>query len=373
MDPFGRFSLPPPPTSSAPFTAPAPTGGVSLAPTSTLAGGSTLSHRMHISSSQIEKFQMCQRKWWLDKVAEMKEPYKRHFRYGHVLHEAGERFLRGELELFPDGWDEGLRPEERTWIQHLVKEAIRTGTWQVTPGSYLEYPVCLLVGPQLLDAGEMPLRARAVVKEGENGVRVVQEPTEMHDGTPLPAGALDLPYYVGFIDHFVPAEVGTAALKDHKTAKHRGYAKKVKDITESTQLLTYACIPFSMYPWMDAVEAAYNIFLKDDAAPEPVYVVKDLIHRHQSAARWQTVIQVAQMMTTLRRQVPRLGDRPRHKVMGDRVDRAANWKQVPGQISTRNPQIIKNSCDAYGGCPYRDMCFGRCTCEQLAYRLDKAA
>jgi len=326
----------------------------------------------NISSSQIEKFQMCQRKWWLDKIAGFKEPYKRHFAYGTALHDAGERFLHGETDLFPEGWAAGLNPEEIDHIKGLVRKAIITGVWSVVPGSYIEYPLCLLVGPRLLDDGGMPLRAKAVVKEDEEGVRFIDRPDCLDDGSPLPPGALDLPYYVGFIDHFIPAEAGAPCIKDHKTAKHRGYAKKERDITESTQLLTYSCIPFSLYPWTDAVIGQYNIFLKDDAAPEPVYSVQAAIYRRQAAARWQTVIQITQMMEQLRRDAPRIGEPAKHKAMGDRTDRAANWKRVPGQVETRDRKIIKESCDAYGGCPYRDLCFGRCTCEQLAYRMDKA-
>ena len=316
---------------------------------------------------------MCQRKWWLGKVAGVKEPPKYHFIVGHALHAAGELFMAGETDLFPEGWDKGLKPDDRGMIQRWIEAAVSNGTWSVIPGSYIEYPFCFLVGPDLIDQGGMPFTAEAVVKESSEGIRFINTPTKLQDGNPLPTKALDLPYYVGFIDHYIPIEAGGPLLTDHKTAKHRGYAKKMKDIPESTQLLTYACIPFNKYPWVDAITAGYNIFLKDDAAPVPVYPIKALIYRHQAAARWQTVIQIATMMENLRQQAPRIGKAPKHKAMGDRADRAANWKQVPGQIDTGDHTLIKSSCEAYGGCPYRDMCFGRCTCEQLAHRLDKAA
>lgn len=322
--------------------------------------------RKNTSVSQIETQQLCLRKWWLQRVARFQEPERHHFLIGGRFHDVAERYLAGERQIYPDGWEVGLNPEEVEWAKNRVEFAIREGIWQVIPGSYVEWPLVLLVGQEHLDRNGIPLVGSSVVVEDEKGVRRIQEPTSLLDGRPLPAGWDRLPHLVGFIDHYIP-QLPLPGVWDHKTAKNRRWGKKQGDIRTSTQMLVYPCVPFSQYPEITEVEAGYNVFIKDLQAKVPGYQIRDIVRRDESAARWQSVIEITETAKTLRETYPRVGD-------DTNPERAQHWRQVPGAVDIfkGNKKAIEERCGAFGGCPYRAMCFGQCSDTQLAHRLDQA-
>lgn len=314
------------------------------------------------SVSQLETFDLCPRKWWLFRVARLKEPQKHHFKVGTALHDVAERYLTGSKELYPSGWDAELHEFESHWIQQMAAEAIAQGLWSYTPGSQVEWPLSMLVGDEHRDRRGLPLVGKSQIRTTEEGIRVVEAPTALVDGSPLPAKWDRLPFLAGFIDFMT---LQPPRVRDHKTAKNRRYGKKRSDITESTQMLVYSCLPFTLDPNLMQVDAGYNVFLKDEAAANPVYEVSDIITVDQAAARWDTVIKMVTATEYFRESAPRVGD--------DKNDqRAANWRQVPGAIDTYrgDPKQIKERCDAFGGCPFRDLCFGRCSHDQLTRRMD---
>jgi len=321
------------------------------------------------SVSQGEMQNRCWRLWWLQRVARVREPQRQHFLVGGIMHEVIERVLRGEALLYPTGWDQGLTTGEAEWVQEAVARGRAQGLLQLEPGSYVEWPLVLLVGEEHLDVRGIPLVGQASIETAEDGRRVITPPTSLIDGSPLPPGWDRLPHLVGFIDHYHP-RIGMDVppkVRDQKSAKNRRYGKKKHDIRESLQMLAYACLPFGMFPDVEEADAGYNVFLKDPNAAHPVYAVSDRIHVEDSRARWRSFIDQTEYGEQLRKSFPMVGTR-------DSVGRAEHWRQVPGAVDIyqNDPKQIKERCDAFGGCPFRDLCFGRCNHEQITKRLDTA-
>lgn len=99
---------------------------------------------MITSASQLKTLQLCLRKWWFEKIAKLPTPRPRNLAFGTLLHSCIERFLLGEKDLFPPGWDkdeesgETLTPAEAQLIQVLVRKGIDNGIIERRPGSQVE-------------------------------------------------------------------------------------------------------------------------------------------------------------------------------------------------------------------------------------------
>ena len=204
----------------------------------------------------------------------------------------------------------------------------------------------------------MPWIARADTFMDAEGVRRHTTPLCLHDGRPLPVGWDRLPPFVGFIDvaHLLatPAQVD-----DHKTAKNRKYALTPAKLAEDLQVLSYAALPLALRPDLDQVRLRHNVFLKDPETKTPAYPVTAFANAAMVARNWHQVIQDVEDMEELRRTVPVLTDPERPHSKG------TNWQKVRCAIDDGR---TKDACEAYGGCPMRDVCFGRATIEQVAAR-----
>ena len=315
------------------------------------------------SISQIEVAELCLRKWWLQRVAAVKVPRRRAFSVGDSMHQVAEHFHKGEHDIYPQGWDDKLSDEERHWLKTRVGEAIAAGVWQVIPGSLVEVPVCLLLGAR--DSRGLPLVAQPNLthrtdKQTGALVRVIDQPTQLIDGSLLPAGWDSLPYLSAFIDLFDPDHILPKVI-DHKSAKNKRYAKKKKDIAESVQMLTYSAYPMSILN-VDQVLCRYNVFLKDMSARNGAFEVSDTINIDQVIERWNRTLQSASTMENVRKCVP----------AGEKKDpeRGIDFRRVEGAVDTRNDQVIRKVCGAFGGCEYREACHGMCSIVQLTTKLD---
>lgn len=323
--------------------------------------------RRNTSISQIETAELCVRKWWLNRVAYVRRPRQQHFIVGDRMHAVAERFHQGDPELFPPGWDTGLTDAQRHWLQVRTAEAIQEGVWQIRPGSLIEMPVCMIVSPDLFDERRMPLMAEVRIvyeQDRETGeeIRIIDRPTRLLDGSPLPERWDALPYLAAWVDIYDPGSGILPVVIDHKSAKNRRYAKRKEDIKTSVQMLTYSCYPFATTR-CERVEGRYNVILKDMEAKKGVFEVSDLINCKEAADRWLRNVTMVQMMEMYRNRV----------VAGEKKDpaRAKDFSKVPGAVDYRNEALIKKACSAFGGCEYRDACHGMCSIEQLTRRLDK--
>ncbi|MBD3387425.1 MAG: hypothetical protein GF414_00590 [Candidatus Altiarchaeales archaeon] len=165
-----------------------------------------------------------------------------------------------------------------------------------------------------------------------------------------------------FIDVYDPDGGILPKVIDHKSAKNRRYAKKADDILVSTQMLTYGCYPLVQYPSCDQVEGVYNVLLKDMSAKKGTFSVRNTMSKQLIVDRWTKNLHTVRTMQDIRNQLP----------VGDKKDplRGSSYRQIEGAVDTRNDQIIKRVCGAFGGCPYKDACHGMCSIEQLTRRYD---
>lgn len=323
-----------------------------------------VSRHGHISASQVKTAQMCLRKWAFDKVWGVHEPTKYHFAVGHALHALAERYHGKTASswegLFPPGWDKGIQQPDAALIRTWADAAVRQGVWQARDGIIIEHPVALLVGKRMLDDRGIPLLARAVTYENDRGVREMERLVAMESGEDLPPGWDDLAPFIGFIDIFDVWASGMPLVEDHKTAKNRTYTLTAESLAQDTQMLTYAAVALALRPDPGMVRLKHNVFLKDPKNPE-VFETSAVVTTQTVAKKWQEIIEAAERMRAVRDNAPRLTPLEH---------RADNWYRVPGAID-EGPKQEKEACDAYGGCPFKDICKRRCYAHQAIQGLDR--
>lgn len=328
----------------------------------TASGASAVKIEANSSASQHKTFDACRRKWAFEKVWGVKDRERHHFVFGHVLHSVAERYILGKTtsweELFPKAWNAGLDEYESNQIRTMASKAVERGVWQAVPDSYIEFPLAFLVGPEFVDARGLPLLAKADTYHDEHGVRRIAQLTSLYDGRPLPPGWNVLPPYVGFIDHMILAAT-PPTISDHKTSKNRKYATTPGKLAEDLQVLSYAAVPMAIRPEVDLVQLRHNLFLKDDSA-EP-YVVPAVAPFDKVRATWNHIRANAVDMLRIRQDAPKVVD------ASNPYARANNWQRVKSAIEEGR---TKDACETYGGCPFKDICFGRATAEQVIRRLD---
>lgn len=319
----------------------------------------------HWSASQDKTWTMCQRKWWMEKVARVKDNRPRTFlAVGKALHGVSERYHAQTVTswdgLFPKGWDAGILPEQAAFIRNGAKQAVELGVWAATPGVKIEEPVMYLVGPDFRDHRGLPMVARPVTIMGADGERKHVEPSYLFDGTPLSTvpGWNRLPRMIGFIDVL---KVAQAKVEDHKSAKNRRYALTPEKLKRDGQLLSYAALVFHLRPDVAEVTLQHNVFLKDPEAKEPTYAVKATVTLPEVVAHWDTIIAHVEESQALRQRVPAVAEDP--------LRRADRFLEVPG-AADQGEARVREACDAYSGCPYKDMCMMRCTAPQIVARMD---
>jgi hypothetical protein len=320
----------------------------------------TLQKAVNTSTSQTLTADRCLRQWHLDKVFQIKQPEKQATFLGNSVHERVECFEMGK-PLWPVGWEKGLTKAEEIWVQRSVKYAIAAEV--ITPTdefSTIELPICILLGPK--DQRGLPFLAEAIV-EWKNGIRLIKRPTRLINGDPLPAECVGRPYYVGFIDRLV-MNPGSATVIDHKTSKNTKWAKTSKKLKVDPQVNHYSMVPFILDASLTEITVRHNIFLKEPEKDEDlVYKVEAVVELKDALAAWHKLEQTNSTMTALRKALPLVHDKTDN-------NRGERFKEVPGVIDGTDKKKIRDGCDAFGGCPYKDACSNNCSIQQLTNRLD---
>lgn len=329
----------------------------------------------NISASQYKTWKMCRRKWAFGKVWGIKEPSKQHFVIGHAFHAVAERYITAQAgtweDLFPaahvdaagthvPAWDAGLAPDESAWIQDMIRRGVQKGVLQADPGSQVEVPIAFLTPPEFADARGLPLLAKAEVYLDETLTRRISALTTLYDGSPLPVGWDRLPPFVGFIDQML-LHLDPPRITDHKTAKSRRYAATPKKLAEDEQVLSYAALPLVLRPDVTQVMVRHNINIKEAGGPDP-YCVEVPVTYEKVLTTWNDIRQSAADMQLVREIAPKFVDAAKGPAA-----RANNWQLVKSAVEEGRAQ---DACSAYGGCPFKDICFGRATAEQVVRRLD---
>lgn len=100
--------------------------------------------RFYVSASQWKTADLCMRKWVFERIKKLPVYKAAYFGFGSVLHKCAERFLNGERELFPEGWDIDddtkvrLEPNDAQLIVVLIHKAIDEGILERRPGGEAE-------------------------------------------------------------------------------------------------------------------------------------------------------------------------------------------------------------------------------------------
>lgn len=258
---------------------------------------------MRVSPSQETAYEdQCRRKWWFRSVHKLLEPPRGFQAYGIALHAVIERYLKGDptnYELYPEGW------------QTVTDK--RTGVVQT------------------LLPSEAAQIQRLIPRAIEKGIlwRPPEVQVETEYSWTLPGG---LGTEIGVID-FMTEE----AIRDHKSTSNKRYAKSPAVLKTDLQMGAYAARLRRLrleagYPDIP-IGIGHNVFIKDERAEdvilrETVLTPEDLIE-HESR-----VLTIVEGMIQLK------------DVAED------DWKTIDVKAQVEKT----DACNAYGGCPYREIC-----------------
>lgn len=263
----------------------------------------------------METFQLCKRKWWLEKVRKLDPGGSTHAQaFGTVLHAVCERYLEADdlgrdangnpVELYPEGWhiarnryggvDGEITPAEQDLIKRLISKSVEEGILERRLGRRIEHSF------------------RVPVLTTDDGVKISVE---------------------GFVDVLYDDVV-----EDHKTSKSTRYLKTPDTLRKNTQVLIYAYVALaelrkSNKPLPKTITVRHNQFVKDPKRPIVRKTEVSLTVEEIEEFWEQEVKKTAKDMAKLRAS-------------------ADTWSDVP------DPSSLQAACNAYGGCPFRPICSG---------------
>ena len=175
------------------------------------------------SPSQCVTVEGCARRWWFEKVAELRLPDSKPQHLGHALHKVAAAHL--ESKPLPPTWADDLMNDEVERCQELRDRAIRKGVLRARPGLLIEHDF------------RMPIAA-----------------DEMH----------------GIID--VLDEAGVI-VEDHKLVAAAKWAKTEDDLLADIPMMIYGGFALSRKPDAANVTLRHNQFILDTMDVRAVEVV----------------------------------------------------------------------------------------------------
>lgn len=278
------------------------------------------------SASQLEAGERCVRYWWGRHVARLPEKQTEAQLFGTTIHAVIERYMLADangrdpqtgkpVELYPEGWSQGLNPAEADLVKRLVSAAI--------DGK---------------DENQILVRHPETLVEAEfRHVPFVEGATVR--------GYIDLATHEG--------------IQDHKSSKNVSrYAKSPDALRETTQMLLYAKIWLEdrredKKPIPDKILIQHNYFSKDPSNP----VVRPV-------RAWVTPREVDIAWSRMQDRARRLLEIKRQTLPASLDDTDKFWRVIPGAAEIGDQSTIKNNsdynhpCRQYGGCPFADICCG---------------
>ena len=222
----------------------------------------------HASPSQVQTFRDCPRKWWLSKIAGIKEPTSAAQELGTQVHEFLERHLRGGSVGSSGG---------------LAREIAVFG----------------------IGSGMLPLPGSVEV-EGQ---------------VAIPGAPLD---FVGIID-YIDLGADPPVVGDHKTSSSKRWVKTPAELAENVQMVCYGHYAL-------AKTGADSVVLRHH-----YYGTK--------GRRWSETVEVRVTSEAIK---------ARWAAVCTTVDRM----QATALLPEADVEQVLTSCSMYGGCFYRDQCFG---------------
>jgi hypothetical protein len=292
---------------------------------------------MKISPSQIQTKRDCVRKWVFQSLFYLPSIKKSYFAFGNVLHAVLERWLNADnngrdkngktVDLYPKGWatdtdkhtnaSQTLTADEQILIKDLVQLAIEQGLVERTSGRLIE----------------------------EYFAREVIEGVIIH----------------GYLDVQVLEEL---RVEDHKTTKAPRYVMSEDKLHADIKMRCYAIEVAMRYHALhreipESVTMCLNYLIKDPLKPQ-VRKREATISTDELDGEWDRIIDDAWQMKAYKEKYQNyldFKDKPSYSDL--------DHEEIPGPETT-------NTCNAYGGCPYQNICVGKETVEQYFTRVDSA-
>ena len=268
---------------------------------------------LKISPSQIDRAKTCYRSWWLKHVLGLPEKQGTNTLLGDIGHGVCERFNKSE-PLYPEGWEKQYNrfTSQPTGFainetdQVLVKTLIDKG---ITEGVLTRLPDGQTEYPIKYDIGEF------------HGVKV---------------------RFSGFIDYL---SFAVGHVQDHKFCGNFKYYGKAK-LGRAVAMNAYGQSLYATGVYdQPTLWLRYNLFRKDIEDPA-VKVIEVEKTKEQLQEYWDKEI------------LP---------VVNDMVLYSKNAKEVH---DVPMPEDKMSACNAYGGCPFLQICLGRESCREYKARID---
>jgi hypothetical protein len=276
------------------------------------------------SPTQHETFDLCKRKWWFDRVRFPHLPQKpsKGQAFGTILHAVAERYLRADdlgrdpetgqpVELYPTGW--------HTARNKYTGEA----EGEVTPDEQDR------IKRMIAEAIQSGVLQRQPGRQIEREFRKTL--LELDDAKVS---------ITGFIDLHTEREV-----QDHKTSKSPRWFKSQDALRRNTQALLYAKVLLDEGQDIKEVTIRHNQFCTDPDNPL-VRKTEVRVPAEEIEREWRRVEENAREMVVLRHGIE-------------------EWHHIP------DPESREKACNAYGGCRYRDICYGMESVQGFENRLTK--
>ncbi len=335
---------------------------------------------IQISLTQLETFDLCKRKWALDKVRQLPSPEISAGPFGTVLHSVAERFLKADalgrdtngnpVDLYPPHWTEArnrykpdeidgiVSPAEAEVITKLIQAAIDEGVLSRRPEQLVETgftdTVTSLKCHQCEGSGHVvcpTCNGQVAVPVQIAGKEVFARCPDCTNGfakcpTCEGDGKGDTITMTGFIDSLgLPDTV-----EDHKTTKSMRYAKSKNELMKNIQMLGYAKqlidhLKKEGRPIPEKICLRHNVYCKD---PNDLRVRKTevFVTPEEIMEFWEGIKVMAAEMSAIRRNFN-------------------GWHSVPP------PSNMAKACQAFGGCQFRSICGGQESEEAYESRINK--
>lgn len=167
---------------------------------------------MTASPSQCVTVERCARRWWFEKVAELRVPNSKPQHFGHALHKLNAAFMGGTD--IPQDWHEHLTDAEVERCLELRDRGIEKGVLRFRPGLLIEHDF------------RMPVKEQ-----------------EMH-------GIIDVLDLSGVVE-------------DHKAVASSRWAKTEDDLLADIPMMIYGGYLLSREPTLGEVTLRHNQFMQD--------------------------------------------------------------------------------------------------------------
>lgn len=286
-----------------------------------------------VSSTQVETYDLCSRKWWFTWPLQMPQPPESDsLLFGTRLHACLAAWQLGEDP--PDGWEVGLAPRDADLISRFVQVAVDTHMIERVPGQLVEKHFLRL----LADVEVGPSRTIRVFVCGMSDV-IRPETAEVHDHK----SAIDARWLKSDKRRVkcrtCPGETcrrcgGTG---EHDNERYLGRSRQV--LIYAREMLVQREERGLLLP--DEVKLRHNGFVRDYDRP--------------IARATDVVVSVAEVMSHWNRLVEEVRD---YVLLREGHRDPSLWYTVAG------PEDPGRACSAFAGCAYRLVCGGRWTVQQ---------